>query len=90
MPNGIDDAPLYEPPIALGNVMVGGTVSRVIASEHHDFQANDLVLGFAGWQQYHLSDGKGLTKLDASIPHASPDIGRLKTVVVAAASQFTE
>ena len=73
----MSDAPSYAPPVGLGDVMVGGTVSRVIASEHRDFQTNDLVLGFAGWQQYHLSDGKDLTKLDASIPHASLALGVL-------------
>jgi NADPH-dependent curcumin reductase len=73
----MSDAPSYAPPVGLGDVMVGGTVSRVIASEHGDFKADDLVLGFAGWQQYHLSDAKGLTKLDASISHASLALGVL-------------
>jgi NADPH-dependent curcumin reductase CurA len=49
----------------------------VVASEHRGFRTGDLVLGFAGWQQYELSDGKGLTKLDASIPHPSLALGVL-------------
>jgi NADPH-dependent curcumin reductase len=73
----MSDGPSYAPPVGLGEVMVGGTVSRVIASKNEAFKANDLVLGFAGWQQYELSDGKGLTKLDASISHPSLALGVL-------------
>lgn len=73
----MSDAPSYAAPVALGDVMVGGTVSRVIASENEAFKANDLVLGFAGWQEFSLSDGKGLTKLDASISHPALALGVL-------------
>jgi NADPH-dependent curcumin reductase len=63
----MSDAPSYASPVALGDVMVGGTVSRVLASENASYKPGDLVLGFSGWQQYGLSDGKDLTKLDAGI-----------------------
>ncbi len=43
--------------------MVGGTVCRVDASRNAAFAEGDLVLGFSGWQDYALSDGKGLRKL---------------------------
>lgn len=56
--------PSYAPPIGLGEVMVGGTVSRVAESRHPGFAAGDLVLGSAGWQEYALSDGSGLVRLD--------------------------
>src|SRR5918995_1437443 len=59
----------YAKPVELGAVMTGGTVSEVAASRHWGFQVGDLVLGFAGWQDYALSDGKGLRKLD---PAAGP------------------
>jgi NADPH-dependent curcumin reductase len=59
----------YAKPVEVGAVMTGGTVSEVAASRHQGFQVGDLVLGFAGWQEYALSDGKGLTKLD---PAAAP------------------
>jgi NADPH-dependent curcumin reductase len=73
----MSDAPSYAAPVALGEVMVGGTVSRVIASENEAFTAGDLVLGFGGWQEYALSDGKGLTRLDASIAHPYLALGVL-------------
>jgi NADPH-dependent curcumin reductase CurA len=36
-----------------------------------------MVLGFGGWQTYTLSDGKGLTKLDARMAHPSLALGVL-------------
>lgn len=59
----MSDAPSYSPPVAIGAVMVGGTVSRVVTSQHDDFQPGDWVLGYSGWQDYELSDGSGLVKL---------------------------
>jgi NADPH-dependent curcumin reductase CurA len=53
----------YAPAVPLGAPMVGGTVSRVVASRHPDYQAGELVLGSAGWQDYALSDGTGLQPL---------------------------
>lgn len=73
----MSDAPSYAAPVALGEVMVGGTVSRVIVSENEAFKAGDLVLGFGGWQQYALSDAKGLTKLDATLKHPELALGVL-------------
>lgn len=59
----MNDAKSYAEPVALGEVMVGGTVSRVEQSLHPDFAAGDWVLSFSGWQDYSLSDGEGLLKL---------------------------
>ncbi len=73
----MSDTPSYAAPVALGEVMIGGTVSRVVASENEAFKAGDLVLGFGGWQEFALSVGKGLTKLDASITHPSLALGVL-------------
>ncbi|MBX6320885.1 MAG: NADP-dependent oxidoreductase [Rhodospirillaceae bacterium] len=55
--------PGYAPPVALGAPMVGGTVSRVVASRHSKYRVGDLVLGSAGWQDYAVSDGQELTPL---------------------------
>jgi len=73
----MSDAPSYAPPVAVGDVMVGGTVSRVEASQNLDYQLGDLVLSTNGWQEYALSDGTGLTKLDAKMPHPSLSLGIL-------------
>ena len=73
----MSDAPSYAAPVAVGEVMVGGTVSRVEASQHPDFQAGDLVLGQTGWQSHALSDGKGLVKLDPAMAQPSLALGVL-------------
>ena len=73
----MSDGPSYAPPVAIGDVMVGGTVSRVEASRHPDFKVGQRVLGYAGWQDYALSDGKGLTPLYAEDAHPSRALGVL-------------
>lgn len=73
----MSDAPSYAPPLEVGNVMVGGTVSRVEDSQHPDYQVGDLVLSYNGWQNYDLSDGSNLTKLDDSATHPSLALGVL-------------
>jgi NADPH-dependent curcumin reductase CurA len=55
--------PGYAPPVPLGGTMVGGTVSRVVASRHPRFAVGELVLANAGWQDYGLSDATDLLKL---------------------------
>ncbi|MEM4985866.1 NADP-dependent oxidoreductase [Collimonas sp. H4R21] len=73
----MSDAPSYAAHVEIGEVMVGGTVARVEASEHADYKPGDLVLSYSGWQDYALSDGKGLTKLDAKLGKPSYALGVL-------------
>jgi len=73
----MSDGPSYAAPVAIGDVMVGGTVSRVEDSRHGDFKVGTLVLGYGGWQDYALSDGKGLTPLYPDDPHPSHALGVL-------------
>ena len=73
----MSDAPSYAVPVALGGVLVGATVSRVEASRHPDFQPGALVLGACGWQDYALSDGAGLSKLDSDMAQPSTALGVL-------------
>ena len=73
----MSDGPSYAAPVALGDVMVGGTVSRVEASQHPDFKVGDLVLGQSGWQSHALSDGSGLNKLNPDMAQPSLALGVL-------------
>lgn len=73
----MSDAPSYAAPVAVGDVMVGGTASRVVSSQNGTFKVGDLVLGFGGWQEFALSDGKGLTKLDADLSESHLALGVL-------------
>ncbi|HYX36175.1 MAG TPA: NADP-dependent oxidoreductase [Oligoflexus sp.] len=72
----MSDAPSYAAPVKIGEVMVGGTVSKVTLSKNSKFKTGDLVLSYAGWQDYALSDGKDLTPLGA-IAHPSLALGVL-------------
>ncbi len=67
----------YAKPLEIGDVMVGGTVSEVVASQHPKFKEGDLVLSYAGWQDYALSDGTGLRKLDPSVAPVTTALGVL-------------
>lgn len=40
----------------LGEVMIGGTVGEVVASEHPGYRVGDKVLGMGGWQEYSVVD----------------------------------
>ncbi|WDD92221.1 NADP-dependent oxidoreductase [Burkholderia sp. FERM BP-3421] len=73
----MSDAPSYAPPVELGDVMVGGTVSRVVASNHARFAAGDLVLGASGWQDYAVSNGVDLMPLGRDVAHPSHALGVL-------------
>ena len=67
----------YAPGVDLGAVMVGGTVSRVVESRNSAFEKGDLVTAYAGWQDYAISDGRDLMKLDPRIPNPSYALGVL-------------
>jgi NADPH:quinone reductase len=67
----------YADPVDLGQVMVGGTVGTVVQSTHPQFRVGDVVAGYWGWQDFAVSDGKGLQKLDTSIAPPSTALGVL-------------
>jgi leukotriene B4 12-hydroxydehydrogenase/15-oxo-prostaglandin 13-reductase len=67
----------YADPVDIGQLMVGGTVGKVVQSSNPQFQVGDVVVGYWGWQEFAVSDGKGLQKLDASLAPASTALGVL-------------
>lgn len=60
----MNDAKSYVAPQALDEVMQGGTAGEVIESRNADFAVGSQVLGFLGWQEYGVSDGTQLFKVD--------------------------
>jgi NADPH-dependent curcumin reductase CurA len=62
----MNDAKSYAAKQEIGEVMIGGTAGEVLESRNPKFKAGDTVAGMLGWQQYGVSDGKGLNKVDAS------------------------
>jgi NADPH-dependent curcumin reductase CurA len=67
----------YAKPAAIGEPMVGGTVGEIVASRNPKFAVGDIVLGHGGWQQYALSSGGGLRKLDPALAPVSTALGVL-------------
>ncbi len=57
----------YVAPVALGSVMRAYAAGHVDASNHPDFKVGDAVQGVIGVQQYAISDGKGIVKVDTSL-----------------------
>ena len=73
----MSDAPSYAAPVEVNAVMVGGTVSRVVASNSEHFAVGEWVLSYNGWQDYAVSDGRGLMKLGAAPQNPSWALGVL-------------
>ena len=71
----MSEARSYAAPQPLGEVMVGGTVAEVIESRNPSFQVGDMVLGAAGWQEYQVTDGSTLKKIDTAVVPASTYLG---------------
>jgi NADPH-dependent curcumin reductase CurA len=65
----------YAKPVEVGDVMTGGTVGKVVESGHKRFKAGDFVVGPLGWQQYAVSDGEGLTRVDPNLVPLSCYLG---------------
>ncbi len=62
----MNEARSYAPPQPLDEVMLGGTAGIVIASNHAGFHVGDAVVGRLGWQEFALSRGDGLQKVDTA------------------------
>jgi NADPH-dependent curcumin reductase len=60
----MNDSKSYIAPVGLGEVMRAGAVGRVASSRNPKFAVGDSVLGMLGVQEYALSDGAGLTRID--------------------------
>lgn len=71
----MSDAESYADPVKIGEVMVGGSLCKVEKSMHLNYQEGDLVVAYGGWQDYSLSDGRGLIKLENDIEHPSYALG---------------
>ena len=73
----MSDGPSYAPPAALNEVMVGGAVGRIEQSKHADFAVGDWVLSNSGWQDFAVSDGRGLNQLGRDLEFPSRWLGVL-------------
>jgi NADPH-dependent curcumin reductase len=67
----------YVPPVGIGEVMRAGAAGRVIASKNAGFPVGDHVTGLFGVQEYAISNGKGVTKVDTRIAPLPVYLGAL-------------
>ena len=67
----------YIPPVKIGEVMRAGSAGKVLASKNAAFAAGDYVTGWTGVQEYSLSDGNGLTKVDPRVAPLPVYLGTL-------------
>jgi NADPH-dependent curcumin reductase CurA len=73
----MNDAKSYIAPVGIGDVMRAGAIGKVIASQNPGFAVGDHVVGIFGTQEYALSDGKGLTKVDPKLAPLPVFLGTL-------------
>ena len=57
----------YIPPVGLGDVMRALAVGKITASSNPKFAVGDHVSGLLGVQEYAISDGNGLQKVDPKL-----------------------
>ena len=67
----------YAPTVDVGGVMVGGTVGQVVESNLDGYRPGDFILCANGWQEYALSGGTGVRKLDPADAPISTAVGVL-------------
>ena len=73
----MNDQRSYADPVAIGEVMVGGSVGTIIHSRTPRFYEGEVVEGRMGWQSYALSSGFDLRKVDKSLGATQTSIGIL-------------
>ncbi len=73
----MNDAPSYAPPVAIGEVMVGGAVGEVMESKAAGFAAGDIVEGRLGWQSHALARVEDVRKVDPALAPISTAVGVL-------------
>ncbi|MCV5224189.1 NADP-dependent oxidoreductase, partial [Escherichia coli] len=72
----MSDAESYAEPVALDDVMIGGTVCQVEASNHPGYEAGEWVLAYTvGWQDYAISTGEMVIKLGKEPQNPSYALG---------------
>jgi|SRR5579871_305715 len=72
------DRASYVPPFQVGEVLSGGAIGQVVASNNNkDFKAGDYVSNFNGWREWFVSSSGGLQKLDHTIAPIQSYLGAL-------------
>src|SRR5215510_13541206 len=73
----MNDVKSYAPPVEIGGLMGGGAVGEVVASNNPALKEGDIVEGFFGWQEYAVSNGEGVRRIDPTLAPISTALGVL-------------
>ena len=73
----MSDLESYARPVAIGEVMIGGAVGKVVESADPKFRSGDIVEGMLGWQEYAIVKGSELRRIDPSLAPISTALGVL-------------
>lgn len=68
---------IYSEKVNIGDTIVGRTVGEVITSKHPDYNKGDIVVCSNGWQEYGVTNGEGVRKLNPSSAPLSTALGIL-------------
>ena len=72
-----DDRPSYLPPIGLNEVIRADAVGEVVASENPRYAVGSIVKGGFGVQEYAISDGRDVVRVDPELGTPSMYLGVL-------------
>jgi len=73
----MSDRKSYTSGFNLGEPMQSGIIAEVIESKNPDFRKGDFVSGLLNWAEHQVSNGEGLTKVDADAAPLSAYLGLL-------------
>ncbi|MBR8745049.1 NADP-dependent oxidoreductase [Nocardiopsis sp. MG754419] len=85
----MNDAESYVPPFRLGEVMDGGAIGTVVASQSPDVPVGASVLHAKGWRQYALLDADRARVVDTDAAPAQAYLGALGLVGLTAYAGLT-
>ena len=86
----VNEGRSYVPPVGIGEVMRALAGGTVVKSNHPGYSTGDAVTGLFGVQEYALSDGNGVTRVDLSKASLADWLAGLGMPGITAYFGFTE
>jgi len=86
----MNDSKSYIPAFELDKPIQSGIIAEVVDSNNAGFQKGEFVLGNLAWKEFQISDGKGLSKIEADDSELTPHLGILGMTGLTAYLGLTE
>src|SRR3954470_11655660 len=71
------DRESYVPSFQVGEALSGGAIGQVVESKNPQFKRGDYVSNFAGWQEWFVSGGGDLQKVDRAMAPIQAFLGAM-------------